>query len=465
MSEVIEVRKIEILHELWHRGELSYKLDSLQQRIRDTVTNLPHEKKICILSSRQIGKSFFSVVYALEFLIRNPGKIVRIIAPTLKQCHDIIEDNLNPIMLDCPSGFITPKKVEYRWLLNNGGSLRIGALERQYVDANRGGNASLVIYEECGFVAADDFMYGVNSVLGPQLLRSNGRELFVSSPSEDPDHPLHTSILPECQDAGTAFVYTIYDSPSITQDQIESAARRCGGYETEAFQREYMARIIRPVSKVVIPAFDQERHVESFRLPTYCFWTVTLDWGGVRDLTVALLHTYDYNTGIHLICDEMKWEANTSTNEIVRGLRQYDSSHQIAARWADVPGQIQVDLEHEHHYQVQVPPKTDWKATVQNLNAIFANNNIRIHPRCTFLIKTLRGALFNKQRIDFERSSDLGHCDAIAALMYAVRTQDISNPYVVQAKGSDNYFGSALKNDGEVQFAQAINPKRFGNFR
>lgn len=484
---------------MWYMGDLRWKLDALQNSINDTV-NSTQAKKIAILSSRQIGKSYWAVGHALSFAARNPGKIVRIVAPTLKQCQDIVQDNLAPICVDAPKEFITARKSDYRWELWNGSSLRLGALERAYVDGNRGGNASLVIYEECGFVKGDDFSYGVNSVLGPQLLRSNGREIYVSSPSEDPDHPLHTLVMPECTGLGTFFCYTVFDSPSIKPEQIIEAMRRSGckvpqeleyaitnklvttatfdfwvmktgAVITEAFQREYMARIIRPVTLMVIPDYDERRHVAVFDLPVRTHLEVTIDWGGVRDMTVALLHTYDYMSNMDLVWEEKVWPANTATSTIVQELKQWDKDYYLTMRWADVPGQVQVDLNETYNYTISIPQKSDWMASVNQCAVKFATDRIKIHPRCEFLRKTCRAAMFNKQRTDFERTADLGHCDGIAALMYAIRSQNRSNPYGAQQANLDNYFVRPVKDD-EVEFADAVSPaagwasqRTFGAFR
>jgi hypothetical protein len=448
----------------WRMGDLRYKLDKLQRKIHG-VLNQNAAKKVLILSSRQIGKSYTAVVMALEFAIKNPGTVVRIVAPTLKQCSDIIRDNLVPICQDAPKGFIEQRRSENRWDLFNSSSLRVGALERAHVDGNRGANAAMIIYEEPGFVSGDDFTYGVNSVLGPQLLRSNGREIFVTSPSEDPDHPIHTQILPECESRGTAFRYTVYDSPSITPPQIEEAARRCGGYETEAFKREYLAEIIRPVTLMVIPDYDPRRHVVPFTVPASCIWNVTIDWGGVRDLTVALLHTYDFLSNKYLVWDEKKWPANTPTNTIVQELKDWERDYFISTRWADVPGQIQVDLNSMHDYQIVMPPKSDWIASVNQMAVKFTTDKILIHPKCEFLQRSIRGGMFNKNRTDFERTADLGHMDALAALMYALRSQETENPYREQNRNWDHvFFPTADKTELDLA-AEKLNPRTFGKFR
>ncbi len=489
-------------HYMWNREkDLSYKLDALQLHIHETVKKAK-SKKICIISSRQIGKSYWDCDYGLEFLINNSGKIARIIAPTLKQCGDIVQDNLIHLIQDAPPGSITPVKSSYRWKVNESSSLRMGALERQYVDGNRGGNASLVIYEECGFVSQEDFIYGVDSVLGPQLLRSKGVEIFVSSPSEDPDHPLHTKILPECEYLGTSFTYMVFDSPSITPDMVAEAmtrsgckfemqfiyevyrlpqmkfevnhsiklaavhelASKMGVFLSEAFRREYLAEILRPATLMVVPAYNSAIHVSPFREPVKCMWNMTVDWGGVRDFTVALLHTYDYLTDTDLVWDELMWPANTSSDVIHAGLMEWEKKYNIQAKWGDVPGQLQVDLATQHDYQLNIPQKSDWKASVNAMSVKFSTNKILIHARCVFLQKSCRAGMFNKNRTDFERSPELGHCDALAALMYAIRSQDRSNPYTKDFVDRSSVFVMP-KNDDTLTLEDALNPKRFGKYK
>lgn len=453
----------EIREFMWREGDLEWKLDSLQASIRNTI-HAKHAKAACILSSRQIGKSYLISTMAIEWLLRqHKFKIARIVAPTLKQCADIVADNINPICADAPAGLIERIKSEYRWKVGKG-ELRLGALERAHVDGNRGGNASLIIYEECGFVKADDFNYGVNSVLGPQLLRTGGIEMFISSPSEDPEHPLHTDVLPRCAELGTAFRFTVYDSPSLTPALIREAMERCGGEDTDAWKREYLAQIIRPSSLIVIPSYDEQIHVKAFGDPLACKWHVTVDWGGVRDKTVALLHTHEYGAATDLIADERVWPANTPTSSIIDGLRALAGGREIHRWTADVPGQLQVDLQSAYDLEVTLPQKSDWQASVNAMSVKFSTQKILVHPRCLFLRQSCRGGMFNKTRTDFERSDALGHMDALAALMYAVRTQDRENPYYAKEPSRDRYF--IVKGpDEELDLATTLSPKAFGNFR
>ncbi len=78
-----------------------------------------------------------------------------------------------------------------------------------------------------------------------------------------------------------------------------------------------------------------------------------------------------------------------------------------------------------------IPPvKDEWKAAINQLKVAIKLNEWEIHPRCKFLITSLTSGMFNKQKSDFSRSLALGHCDALAAMMYANRAIDTdNNPY------------------------------------
>lgn len=432
--------KIEIFYELWERAELSWKLDSLQKKIRAQL-RLVNSDKACILSARQIGKSFLISTYATEECLRNDNIIVRILSPTLKQTADIVNDNLSRIILDAPFGFIERQKSEYRWRIGNS-TLRLGSLERSNVDGNRGGNATLCIFEEGGFVSSEDYRYAVESVIGPQLLRSGGREIHISSPSEDEFHYLHEVIAPQCSASQSLFRYTIYDSPSLDSVQIQKAIDRCGGSHTEAFRREYLAEIIRSGQLMVVPEFDEKQYVREFALPEYYKAIVQWDLGGTVDKTAQLAVVWDFDNQRMLVWDENLFEPNTATSEIVRGNRllieQINWRSDKPFISADCPGQIQIDLIKEYQCNVVVPAKDDRDAQIAAIRRMFQMGKILIHPRCKYLIGCLKTARYNKKRTDFERHKIYGHCDPLMALVYANRMLDKqTNPYPARTWNRD----------------------------
>ena len=422
----------EIKRELWDRGDLSYLLDSLQLSIRSKIYGTTYDK-VCILSSRQIGKSYLACVIAIEFCIQNPGTIVRILSATLKQVSDIVNDNLSKIMLDAPEGMITRQKSDYRWVFSNGSSLRLGSLERSNVDNNRGGNAALLLYEECGFISSDDFIYAIDSVLGPQLLRSGGREIHISTPSEDQFHYLHEVIKPQCELSGTFFRFTVDDSPSLSAEQIRKAEERCGGRATEAFRREYLAEVIRGSSLMVIPEFDETLHVREFTLPPHYKACIAIDLGGSMDMNAVLSLAWDFKAQKLLVWDGRLLPRNTEPSRVVTAARELEADLKWVgepARYVDAPAPVVLDWLHEHNYMVHNPLKDDRDAQIAQARLMFLQGKVVVHPRCKPLIGCLRIARYNIRRTDFERSELFGHADPLMAFIYGMRMIDrVTNPY------------------------------------
>lgn len=426
MTEEDITRYSEMYEAMWERGDLSYALDLLQREIRNTINASTYDK-VCILSSRQIGKSFLACIIAIEYCLQNPGSIVRILSATLKQTADIVSDNLSKIILKAPPGLITPEKSAYRWQVGDS-SLRLGALERAHVDGNRGGNAALLVYEEGGFVSSSDYLYAIDSVLGPQLLRSGGREIHLSTPSEDPFHHLHDIIRPQCEANGTFFKYTVYDSPSISHEQIQKAIERCGGRHTDAFRREYLAEVIRSNSLMVIPEFEEAKHVSAFDLPEYYKAAIIWDMGGIKDKTALLSCVWDFQSARLLVWDEALFDPNTPTPVVVKESQRLSEGlnwrENMPLVYADVPGQLQIDLATIYNYPIMVPLKDDRDAQINALRVLFQQGRILVHPRCQGLIGNLKTGRYNDKRTDFERHPLFGHCDPIMALVYGNRCID-----------------------------------------
>lgn len=462
MDEITQLRRA--LKVVWLLGDLRYKLHDTQIKIWESLENQTAQEAL-ILSARQLGKSYVACAYAISFCIRNPNSIVRIAAPTLKQAQDIVNDNLEPIIKDAPTALIHRLKSSYRWIIGSS-ELRLGVLERAHVDSLRGGNAKLIICEEGGFVRSDDYKYAVESVIGPQLLRSGGRLVHVTSPSREPDHYIHSETLPKCELNHSIHRYSVYDNPQLSDEQINKAIELCGGTDTIAWRREYLAEIVRDDQVVCIPEFNFNSHVSDFSYFEYANFLTTIDAGGVRDKTVALLLSYDLRDSIIRVHSERVFSANTSSDIIIESVRNMEDGINVHQRFADAPGQLLIDWSSKHNYQTTLPYKDDWEAGLNALRLLFRQNKILISKQCPFLSATLHSATFNKNKTDFERTEVLGHMDALAALMYGVRMIDrvtnrhpmpiYSQEYYMQPKGY-----SEIRKTGETKVAESIVKKNF----
>lgn len=423
MEREPETRKA--VHQLLLRGELSFLLHDTQLAMADMVEKA-ESGEVLILCARQLGKSWFALCLALSYALKHPKVIVRVFAPTEVQATEIVDDNLRKIQELAPPGLITKVKSDKRWVLANKSELRIGPMSSAHIDGKRGGNASLIICEEGGFVRSEQYASAIGSVIGPQLLRSKGKLVHVTTPSEDVNHCLHSHFLPKLEPTGAVARYTVYDNPQLTPEQIKAAHDRC--LTEEQWQREYMAQIIRSEVSTVVPEFGDE-HVCEFEIPSHYHAWIAGDWGGVRDRTQFLLMAYDFSRAKILVLDEAAFEKHTTTSTIVAAVKAMEARWKLgnAARFVDCPGQLQVDLMREHNFPVALPKKDVFEASINFIRG--SVRNLEIHPRCKQLIRTLRYARLNKSRTDFERTEALGHADAIMALCYGLRHANTQNPF------------------------------------
>ena len=424
---------------LWQRGNLFHKLQPQQIPIYDGVRNLPHDTdEAVILCSRQFGKSWLGVLMALEDGIRYPNKCILIVGPTLEQTRDIVVPRLELIKQDAPAGLVRRMKSEKKWYVGRS-EIVIGGFDVNS-SSQRGKTVQNIYIEEVVDSHPDNYIESMRSDLGPALTRSDrGKMIFLTTPPKIPDHPFITDTMAKAELNKALYKFTIHDNKELSHEQYQACVRRCGGEDTVDFRREYLVEIVRDESIVVVPRFDRGRHTKIFAIPAFTRWQVVADWGGVRDFTVALLYTYDYFANRILVWDELRFGPNTATTTIVEQLRKWDEQYHPTQCVVDAPGQLHVDLNTQLNYPCRAPPKDDWRSAVNALNVVFATDRIWVHPRCEFTIQTLVSGTFNKQRTDFDRTSTLGHCDAIAALVYGYRVVDKSDPYPLGTK-DQRYF-------------------------
>ena len=459
------LRYSDIKKYFWEKGDLEYKLWDQQKPIHETIKKLPKTATtIVLLCARQFGKSTTGCILALEDCLQHPNISVMIVAPEIKHARAIVNPRLRMLTADAPESMVSFIKSEDRWIIGRS-EIIIGGFDVKNAGRVRGRTLHKIYIEELVDSDSDSFIESLRSDLSPALTHSKTPQIiYMTTLPKLPDHKFITHIIPEAEAHGSFFKYTINDNTKLSQEQYDSCVRLSGGVDSVEFRREYLCEMVRDQAITVIPHFDK-KHVGVFDIPVSTKMFVSIDFGGVRDKTVALLHTYDFYNAKHLIIDERVFEPNTSTDDIVGELWKLEAGYSIDQRISDCPGQLLIDLNETHAYQVIMPNKTDWQAGVNQMAVLFSLDQILIHPRCKFLIQSCRSGTFNKNKTDFDRTSTLGHCDALAALMYAVRSQDKSNPYQFTNRTSENFWIPQEQGEPSLALKSFGQRKQFGAFR
>ncbi len=476
----------EIEHELWMRGDLEFLLWEQQLPIWEKLQNLPEGiVEFVILCARQFGKSYLGVIYALSEAIKTRYGWILIVGPDVKQTSDIVGPRMRKICRSAPPGLVVPMKASNRYHVYHD-------LDRSASDyteiviagfnenssSQRGKTVHRILIEEIVDVPEDDFLTAIRSDLGPAMLHSdNGKIVYLTTPPKYPSHPFVTETLVQAKLDDALAVFTIEDNIALSAQQKANAIKLAGGINSFDYKREYLCEIGRDPRIICLPDYDAARNVRIFGLPLVAFMCVTIDWGGVRDKTVAILHCYDYLTNKHLLWDERVFEPNTSTDIILKSVKEMEGHHTIWHRWVDAPGQLIVDLNtpiHQHTselcYPCSLPIKDDWQAALNNLNVAFALEKTWIHPRCKFLQVSAESGILNKNKTDFDRNDALGHMDGVAAMMYAERMVDRESPFGSGREAMDYLQNNAIPPRSQdtreaIDQSDVIIPKAFGRHR
>jgi hypothetical protein len=429
-SLAVNYSREDALAVLWRRGELTFKLHSGQKLIYEKLAELPPSaRQVVFLCGRRFGKSYLTLVLALEACLKRRNTRVLVCAPYKLQATEIAGPLMAKVAGDAPYGLINRHRSSHRWNFANGSTLILSGLDL-VAEAIRGTEFDDIYLEESGSAAPHDFLYIINSILFPTLLKSRGRIFHVTTLSRLEDHPLHTDIIPKAEGQGALYKFPTAACPLYTQEQLDEMCAEVGGPKSIDWQREFECIQVRDGSIVAVPEFNYDI-VREFQMPDHYKCWLAGDWGGVRDKTAFLMMAYDFSRGKILVFDEAVFEKHTTTPKIVHAVKDLEKKWlgKQPPRFVDCPGQLQVDLMDPRGmaFPVCLPQKDNFEASV---NLVRTNiPNLEIHPRCESLIQTLKYARLNKARTDFERTEALGHADALMALCYGLRYVNRSNPF------------------------------------
>ncbi len=441
MDEEIPLTQEQARAQLWSMGELSWKLyeDQLPvyEQVRAFLDDPATAFEVFYLDiSRQWGKTFLGADVATECAIRHPGWDIRYVSYTKEGLREFVHPNFRTILRDCPP-WLSPQwlRQEAKYLFPNGSSVHMAGANNGHEDDSRGPKANLIIVEEAAFV--DRLQYLVSSVLTPQLSTTAGRILMISTPPISPAHEV-SEYKELAQAKGHYARRTINDNKHMSDGAKAKLISVLGGPLATACRRELYCEWVVDEERAVIPEFTNERRdviVQPVAPPTYERPIVAIDVG-FEDLTAVLFGYWHFASArLHIQREVLLRRARTDqvAEAITTVEKELWGSNQNllpTVRWSDTDLRLIADLGELHHLGVMPTAKDDKEAQVNAFRMLVQQDKLRIDPSCPMLIGTLRVAVWNKARTQFEQLKEYGHADALDAAIYMHRNVGrYENPY------------------------------------
>lgn len=445
---------------LWEMGDLTYKLKGIQREMRNAVYE-SKGKNTVFLCARRTGKSFTMCTIAVEYCIRKPNQVVKLIFPKKKDARSVAKSHMVDILADCPP-HIKPefKTQDNEYLFPNGSMIQMAGTDGGSAESVRGSAAHLILLDEAGFHDYSEFTYIVRSILMPTLLTTKGKMIMASTPSKQPDHPFMVEYVAQARAEQTLIEYDIYCNPLITEDDIEEIIDEYPGREEDpAFKREFLLISEADTDAMVIPEFTKSVKsdiVKENPMPAYYDCYVSGD-PAVGDLTGILFAYYDFMRDKVVILDELVMggagEKQLTTQDIADGVFRKERSlfknpltgekNEPLKRIMDNNNPILInDLNKEHGLKFIATRKDNKEDQINKVRMMIRRGDIEINPRCKNLVYHIETARWkirksDGKRVGYERVAGTSdrkfkghHADLVDALIYLVRNINTKkNPF------------------------------------
>lgn len=448
--------KQEIQRLLWIRGEISFKCHKAQKELAQIFDQADPNSTVVYLLSRQLGKSYFLVILAIQQCLKHPNSLVGLLTDTKTHIKSIVEPIFTQVLEDCPEEFrptYVPSQYEYRF--KNGSKIRMAGSDNKSYDRLRGLKLHLVLVDEAGFI--DNLDEIIQSVLIATTTHTGGKIVLASTPPTDSSHDF-LKYIEEAEANNNLVKKTIYDNPLLTKEQIANIEKKMGGKHSIRFRREYLVEIIRDEDSVIFPEFNEDLERDiciEWEKPGHFQAYVGMDLG-YDDLNVVLFGYYDFKSDKVVIEDEIVVAGkNLKLPDFVKDIMDKEKELWINpltnefnkpyVRVSDINKIVTNEMLRISNYELQfsAPKKDDKPVAVNNLRVMICDRRIIINPKCKNLIQHLRHCKWRSknERDKFGRSTVNGHYDAVDALIYLTRSITYNkNPYPKDTVSGPNAF-------------------------
>ena len=447
------------IFEAWSRGRLYYKLHPHQRKAYELIDACfsRGRRRFVLNWSRRLGKTFTSLVRAVETCLRKAFARVLLAAPSAKHLEQFVHPQMRVICSDAPAG-MAPRwsDSEGAYIFPNGARfVMAGCDTEKKADLLRGPAADGAILEEAGSIP--NLNYVRKSVIAPQLLPTNGATvggwmLIVSSPPVSSGHPF-VRMARDNERLGSYMKLTIWEGQYSREQALREIEQEADGVPLEEymqgvdFRREFLAEFITDPSKAVLkyateanvgsadkPGLVIQRFMNLVR-PSHFVGYAGKDIGWSPDATGVLWGYWHFPAQTLVIERELLMrrmttpelaEAEVKIEEDLWGKARKTPvlmGYQDPRRWSDHDPRLLADLAADHGIVWAPTPKDDRDSAIDQLNKMIPGykGSLAISPACPELLAQMQAAVWNNKRTAFARDERYLHFDLVAALVYLAR--------------------------------------------
>jgi hypothetical protein len=432
-----------LTQEMWARGDLEFLtfvrphgqnslyrfIDLYKQENPDC--NIP----IIFNCHRRLGKSYLLLLKLIERCIQRPGTQALYIAPFYTQLSEFVRPNFNIITQTIPPS-LKPRKSRNKYYFHNPKWPR-GSLESELRLTGVHPDPERLRGPGCDIAAIDEardikcLSYVIEEILSYMFAgKVDPTILMATTPPPSIAHEFITKWVPQSIAAGAYKVIPVSQNPDFTKKDEKCILDIVKSKQSIGWQREAECKFIDDPELRVLSNFT-DANVQSFEPLEYYRPLTCVDFGYYPDYTAILFGYVDYLNKILFVIDEVVVREK-STGEIMRLAKAkedkwFKNNRLQVRRFGDNSMQQLADLAKDYGFYVDATDKWDRDKWIAELNFRCQQGRIIIHPRCEKAILQCKHASWDRKKSDgevkkeFIRNEEVGHCDAVACLVYMSR--------------------------------------------
>ncbi len=282
---------------------------------RECINQIEESKSkyIIIDCGRQFGKSMLATNLLLKWSLENQNSVSFWVSPIYSQAKKVFDELVKALK---PSGLIASTNRSEVWIkFKNGSTIHFKSAEKP--DNLRGYTLDFLVMDEAAFMR--DSIW--DEILRPATLVRGKRILFISTPKgKNYFYTLYMRGISEEYPDYLSLKYTSYDTPFITEDEINEAKNTL---PTDIFNQEIMAEFIEDGGEV-FRGYSQSQVINKWiePSPTERYWA-GIDLGRQNDFTVVTIIN-NFNQVCYIYRERRNNWVNIVDN-IVQVLQKYNA--------------------------------------------------------------------------------------------------------------------------------------------
>jgi phage terminase large subunit len=274
---------------------MKWKIDDQRKSILDDKARFP-----ILVCGRRWGKSYFSLMWLLKKPLE-ANERRWIVFPTYRQAKMVSWSLLKDIFSGKQA---TINETELSITLDNGAKIELKGADKP--DSLRGVSTTMVVMDEYSYMKEN--VWG--EIIQPTLAESQGRALFVGTPTGTQNHFYDLFVKGQSNDSDfKSWQFTTLDGGFISEQEVENAKKNL---DKRTFEQEYLASFLTAANRCAYN-FSRDIHCRVMEKSSRMFWGI--DFGVASYMTAILM--CENTAGEVYVFDEIGLQ-NSNTFELAK---------------------------------------------------------------------------------------------------------------------------------------------------